>query len=253
MTTFVKQYGLERTGTNAVRTLLEQVIPDVTVLMHVLGDKHSLPVDLARLLEGSGVDGEAALRAVVAATELAPARTTDLRGDRGQLRHLEAISGDLVGEVTAGRLRVLVSTREPYGWVAAYFHWKGWRIKATDEAAAVVGELCDRHNRLVRQWLDLVAQAPRGTAAVVSHEELLGDLDGLVARLVHELDLPTPVGRPDLPLLLGAADWDHERTPVEATRMAHRGRRRVGRRTLPRRLAKVVDQRIDWDLVTPPS
>ncbi len=33
-------------GTNAVRALLERYVPDVTVLMHMLRDKHSPPVDL---------------------------------------------------------------------------------------------------------------------------------------------------------------------------------------------------------------
>ena len=43
MTAFIKQYGEKRTGTNVLRALLHAHYRDVTVLMHMLGDKHSPP------------------------------------------------------------------------------------------------------------------------------------------------------------------------------------------------------------------
>jgi Sulfotransferase family len=48
MTAFIKQYGEKRTGTNVLRALLYSHFRDVTVLMHVLGDKHSPPSPDAR-------------------------------------------------------------------------------------------------------------------------------------------------------------------------------------------------------------
>jgi hypothetical protein len=46
MTAFIKQYGEKRTGTNVLRALLHAHYRDITVLMHVLGDKHSPPSPL---------------------------------------------------------------------------------------------------------------------------------------------------------------------------------------------------------------
>ncbi|HEX3961172.1 MAG TPA: sulfotransferase [Trebonia sp.] len=48
MIAFIKQYGEKRTGTNVLRALLHAHYRDVTVLMHVLGDKHSPPGPAAR-------------------------------------------------------------------------------------------------------------------------------------------------------------------------------------------------------------
>src|SRR5256885_14424379 len=104
MVTFVKQYGLERTGTNAVRALLEGWFERVIVLMHVLGDKHSAPVDLEATLRATARSRDPALAFVLAATDAAPALTTDFSADPLQPAFVRWVAPALYDEVRAGRL-----------------------------------------------------------------------------------------------------------------------------------------------------
>lgn len=65
-------------GTNALRALLEADVPGTRVLMHVLGDTHSPPVDLAEVLSAVERHPQPAL---ALASNLAPSATTALDFD----------------------------------------------------------------------------------------------------------------------------------------------------------------------------
>jgi hypothetical protein len=93
--TFIKQYGIERTGTNVLRALLEGYVGDVVVLMHVLGDKHSPPVDLRAVLGAVEGRPDAGTAFVTAATQAAPASTTDVPEDARQVGYLRTLACDL--------------------------------------------------------------------------------------------------------------------------------------------------------------
>jgi hypothetical protein len=245
--TFIKQYGIERTGTNALRTLIEGSVEGVVVLMHVLGDKHSPPVDLRAIL--SSVEGrpDAALAFVTAATQAAPAATTDLEGDPRQLEHLRTLAPDLYRAVLDGEIRVVVSIRDPYEWVRSMLAYEG-RVRSNaavtdaDRLAPVLRSLCDRFNRCCSAWL-----APG--AAVVRYEELTGDLDPLVERLARALELPGPVrAGARLPRVLGPARWDDEPAVVVDVDFDEVSRRRT---PLPPALLEIVTDCIDWPLLAP--
>jgi hypothetical protein len=245
---FVKQYGLQRTGTNPVRALLDTYVPDVTVLMHVLGDKHSPPVDLQSVLRFAECRANPALTFVTMASLLSPAETTRLGQCARQRAYLQAVAGELYEQVRGEGLRVVLSVRDPCGWVRAAMRWRSWmpayRRAAAVEPVAVLTAMCEEYNRASRTWSDLLAVTP--AAAVVRHEELQGDLDLLLARLVRELELPSvPTHGVSLPHITGEADWDQEPTPFIAEHAARRARRDDDA-SLAAELTAVLRRRIDW-------
>jgi len=254
--TFVKQYGIERTGTNVLRALLEGYVGDVVVLMHVLGDKHSPPVDLQAVL--SAVEGrpDAAMAFVTAATQSAPSSTTDVPGDPRQVEHLRTLARDLYWAALEDEIRVAVSIRNPYEWTRSMLVYQGWiRWRASvvdpDRLAPVVSSLCDRFNSCYSAWLTLVAARSDG-GAVVRYEDLTGDLDPLVERLARALRLAGPVrAGARLPHVLGPAHWDDTRTVVVNVDFEQVSQSRRKLTPLPNRLLEVVTERIDWQLVAP--
>lgn len=257
MTVFVKQYGLERTGTNAVRVLLEQYLPGVRVLMHVLGDKHSPPVDLAAVAGSTADLVDPALEFVTRSTLQAPALTTCLE-DRRQADYIASIANEVYEEVLGGRLRVVLSVREPYAWTRAMLEWHRRFLPPSrtipERAAepAIVESLCDRYNRSNRAWLRLIEQLTKNNrgAAIVRHHEIEGDLDSLLLRLARTLNLPpAPDGGARLPRTLGEAIWDQDPTPRYPEHDVNRRQRAAQLAPLPRHTVEIVHRRIDWSLV----
>jgi hypothetical protein len=207
------------TGTNVLRALLEGYVSDVVVLMHVLGDKHSPPVDLQAVL--SAVEGrpDAAMAFVTAATQSAPSWTTDVPGDPRQVEHLRTLARGLYRAALEDDIRVAVTIRDPYEWARSmlvYQGWIRWRAAVIDpeRLAPVVSSLCDRFNSCYSAWLALAAARSDG-GAVVRYEDLTGDLDPLVERLARALGLAGPVrAGARLPHMVSPAHWDDDRTVV---------------------------------------
>ena len=73
---FLKQYGEKRTGTNYLRALLNANYANAKILMHVLGDKHSPPVNLRAIRAATLTALNPAEAFVWAATLAAPSETT---------------------------------------------------------------------------------------------------------------------------------------------------------------------------------
>jgi hypothetical protein len=223
--------------------------------MHVLGDKHSPPVDLRAVL--SAVEGrpDPATAFVTVATQAAPASTTDVSGDPRQVEYLRMLARDLYRAALADDIRVVVSIRDPYEWAHSMLAYQGWirryaAVADPDRVAPVVSSLCDRFNSCYSAWLALVAARPGG-GAVVRYEDLTGDLDPLVARLAraHRLAGSVRTGA-RLPHVLGPAHWDDSRAVVVNVDFEQvRSRRQLT--PLPDRLVEVVTERIDWQLVAP--
>lgn len=241
MATFIKQYGIERTGTNALRTLLEGSVEGVVVLMHVLGDKHSPPVDLEALLRAVEGRPDAALAFVTAATQAALSATTDLSGDPRQVEHLRGLARDLYRAALEDEIRMVVSVRDPYEWARSMLVYQGrMRSDDLDRLAPALGSLCNRFNRCYSAWLALGAE-------VVRYEELTGDLDPLVERLARTLGLPGPArAGARLPRVLCPARWDDEPAVVVDVAFDEVSRQRT---PLPSPLLDVVTERIDWQLL----
>ena len=260
----VKQYGLQRTGTNALRALLQEHIPGTRVLMHVLGDKHSPPVDLSEVLDAVRRHPQPALAFVTLASRLAPAHTTAIDRDERQRAHLAAVADEVFDAARAGRLRVVVSIRDPYDWARAVLRWTDElpvdAPRAVDLLVPRVRGMCEHFNLCYRAWLALVDRSRQG-ASVVRVEDLGDPLDALLSRLARELDLPYPAHvpvaagparpgsdarrQPILQRRLGATRWDDAPIAVDA----ELEERPAVREPLPDLLAAVVTDRIDWSLI----
>lgn len=239
---FVKQYGAEASGTNALRAALHGV-PGVVVLMHVLGDKHSPPT---RLVLGEAVDwSRPAATLVREATVERPALSTDL-ADPGQAAYVDAVAEPLVAALRSRALRIAVSVRDPYGWAAAIMRraaWPRWADGSlTPSARRALETACRRASDAYRSWFDLVDARP-ALSAVVRHEDLVaGRAD--VERLAS---YGAPVRPP--PGLALSAHWDDVPPRVHHVRFDDpvlRRRRRTDE--LDSDLRSVVARAIDWEV-----
>jgi hypothetical protein len=180
---FIKQYGEARSGTNWLRTLLQQNYANVVVLMHVLGDKHSAPVDIEDVLLRTVSEPDPDLAFVCAATLAAPAETTNLR-DSGQSEYLRRLASPLAEAVRSGRLCYAVSVKHPFAQAASWLRWLRLQSRPLD-IVAEVRRLRVQANRRLHRWLEL-AEAADGRSIIVRYEDLLGDtghmLDGIAFR-----------------------------------------------------------------------
>ena len=126
---WVKQFGLERSGTNYVKALLEMSSPDVRVLATVLGSKHAPPD----------------LEAQVARLEL---------GDVGiAVTDLDASDFPLIIEAYRDRtMGVVLCVRDVVTWMDAYERHMARREK---REAVVLGR--DQVEALARTWAQWVS------------------------------------------------------------------------------------------------
>ena len=241
---------------------VQEHIPGTRVLMHVLGDKHSPPVDLSEVLDAVRRHPQPALAFITSASRLAPAQ----RRRRPRRASAGASRGDGrrgVRRGTSGRLRVVVSIRDPYDSAHTVFMDRraGGRCSPGGRPAGpTVRGMCKRFNLSYRAWLALVDGSRQG-ASVVRVEDLGDPLDALLSRLARELDLPYPAHvpvaagtarpggdarrQPILQRRLGATRWDDAPIAVDA----ELEERPAEREPLPDLLAAVVTDRIDWSLI----
>jgi len=139
---YVKQYGIERSGTNLLKLLLEEYV-HARVLSNPLGGKHHAPAELDwdwSPLVARGFTSQYEQTNVKAAHD---------RGDLG----------------------FILSVKNPYAWCISFAEWAERltkrRVSVTPEA---VTKWMGRWNKLHRAWLDFF-EGKR--AAVVRYEDLL--------------------------------------------------------------------------------
>jgi glycosyltransferase involved in cell wall biosynthesis len=243
----VKQYGEKRTGTNLLQYCLEQNCPDVLVLIHVLGGKHSPPVDLNAVWDAVAGHVNRDHAFVKAATHGRPAETTR-QDDAAQEAFVETW-GPAVGRAyAAGRLRFAVSIKDPYAWIASVRRIERW---PADDDATSIAIACRRFNRRYREWLGLQTAYP-GRVRVIRYEDLLADLPATMNAFAGWLGLAGREfrwSRPDEAVV--ATHWDHVAArpaggvPFDPTYYSER--RYLADLTASARA--VVRAEIDWDLL----
>lgn len=248
----VKQYGERRTGTNALRALLMENFADLLVLMHVLGDKHSAPVDLAahvRAWQALAPDVAADRDLVRSATMAAPAMTTDEHNERQRAR-LDAVAGDVARAVRSSSLRYLISVRDPYTWLPSVLAFHGFLPYGILDLRTVqcATAMCERANRMHAAWSALLDdEAQRCT--VVRFEDQVADPLGVALRVGKSLGVSRKdAGGPALDIERNVlpAGWDHSPPELGMPWQPPPGRDVVFESCSY--LAALASDRIDWSL-----
>ncbi len=261
--TFLKQYGGRRTGTNLLRTLVAESFHDVVVLMHVLGDKHSAPVDLDRLRDETAGSKDPSFELVTRATWDRPAATT--RPDcPKQQAFLREVAAPLFEAVRSDRLGFLISVKDPYAWaysIAAFEGWYGrryrllvprlfdrWNRRRVDRR---LREACRELNRTTAAWLDLRSRHPERTT-IVRVEDLAADPRAALEELArrHRLEWRGPGPRLPPAGNMAPARWDHVMSLEREIRQdEHRDRTRRVLLRLADVLHRAVSDEVSWPLM----
>lgn len=266
---FLKQYGERRTGTNYVRSLLEANVPNLVVLMHVLGDKHSVP---ARLLTPDCKSQEEAYQWAKTITERAHARYTN-PNDPAQQAYIRSIALELAAAVRAEKLGFIISIKDPYAWAASISAYNGWLPHGLPRAptprsmsawkmkiAAKVKEIwalrylsaaCQEFNRKYWSWHALHEQF-KTRSSIVRYEDLLSDPPCVLRSIAdkHGLELtPAQILTPSETVLW--AEWDHLPPPASHERFdaSYYHEKKYLERLTPA-MRDMITESIDWTLLS---
>jgi hypothetical protein len=246
---FLKQYGERRTGTNALRALIAANFPNVVVLMHLLGDKHSPPVALDALWREVQWRDDAAFELVSRATFDAPSLTT-VRNDRRQLAEVRRWAAPVAEAHANGTLGWVISIRDPYAWALSVARFLGWATRRVlpDGRADDVRAACARFNESYAAWLALA----ESRTLVVRHEDLVRDPEAVVRTLAQKFGCERAPEFVAVDRVVEPAIWDGMAMPTQMLpydREHYAGEGHVS--GLPALHRDVVTETIDWELVRP--
>jgi hypothetical protein len=253
---YLKQYGERRTGTNFLRAILLENHPVAYPVMHVLGDKHSPPVDLAAELEKTRDLPDADLEFITRATLAAPAKTTCAEQVEQQI-HLRKLARPLTACVREDRLGFLISTKHPYPWAASLARFRKWtqeidgRRQMSPEYAANLAEACTLFNQRHRAWLEL-HDRNTSRSAIIRHEDLLEKPAEVIAGLERQFGLWRLPGKLRIPQrTVAPTNWDQNAPWLDEKvfdRKLYTARQYENQ--LSPDLWNIVTGTIDWELMT---
>lgn len=165
--TFVKVYGLQRSGTNWMKFLLEANFDDVIAVDLPLGSKHELPRPKEALEEWRHM----------------AERPIDTDRVPYTLDQLE-------GALTAGDVRAVVVIKPLLPWLVSFFRYR--RLKERDAYPELTPDLA---GRWTRRWIDMNAALVTSTpafgwrSAIVDYHALLEHFDRAMRSLQQSLEL----------------------------------------------------------------
>lgn len=168
-TTFVKIYGLQRSGTNWLKYLLERNFVDTVVVDLPLGNKHEAPrpAEALRAWRSPGSDR--------------PAGAPD---------ELPYCLGDLERAFADGEVRAVAVVKPLLAWLLSFHRFR--RLKEPDRYAVLdakmITQWTDRWISTNLAYLDGLAEL-RWKHAVIDYRELVLALPPTMARLGSELAL----------------------------------------------------------------
>lgn len=162
---FIKQFGLQRSGTNAVKALLEVNFPDIRVLTTYLGNKHK-PTNYQSLVDQS---------------------------DDPDFQEYDLTSNDVteIKELVASKdLPILFQIKKPIPWFESYFRYNEKKIKfrnpdanpVFDEKWVTTG--LKYWSECLTSWLELSKKYPN--SLIIEHMEILTNPDNVVQRIMSK-------------------------------------------------------------------
>ena len=248
MTTFLKQYGAQRTGTNYLRVLLQKNYSDVCTLMHILGDKHSPPPPFDDLWTEAKKESNPALVFVSQATFRHPSLSTSAKDPR-QHETVRQIAEPLTQAYLSRTLGFVVSIKNPYAWVssiAVYEREIGRRAPLPHRLEGFARTQCLRFNDLYRSWLD--AARDGFPTLVVRHEDLVSDPERVLDEIDERFGLRRTGPFLDEPGTMPMVFWDFNMpsmtNAVPFDRSYYLSERYLDR--LSPEIVRTVTETIDW-------
>ena len=165
MSTFLKQYGERRTGTNYLRYLLQANYADTVVLMHILGDKHSPPQPFDDLWQATRDTPEPDVAFVERATRAVSRNSGDR--ERADVRRIAA---EVAEAWQRGAIGTLISIKDPYAWVLSMARYEQWRPLGPLQDEERLVTACRTFNEKYAAWLQWARTNP---SSIIRYEDLL--------------------------------------------------------------------------------
>jgi hypothetical protein len=246
---FLKQYGERRSGTNYLRFLVQANFDDVTVLMHVLGDKHRAPSPFDALWRETRSAADPARDFVWRAT-FEPPWPPSLLPDRAGEGEVLRVAGPVATAFAAGEIGFLVSLKDPYAWARSVSTYLGLTRRPAEQRPRLLEQECGRFNLVYRAWLGLARERP---SCLVRHEDLVRDPEAVLDAVGRRFDLRRKGSLLiDSRASMSKQFWDD--IPITTTgtpfdRGYYRERRYLDE--LPDADREVVTAAIDWALLEP--
>jgi hypothetical protein len=166
---FIKQYGLPRSGTNAMKALIEINYPNVRVLTAFLGNKHD------------STDWET----IVSSSNSKDFEEYDLtKDDVTKIKQL----------IKAVELPIIIHIKKPIPWFESYFRYQKKKIQWNNPSANLSFDIdwCRKCARLweekVLSWLNLANQHPVN-CIIVEHMEILVNPENVLNAIVSKFGL----------------------------------------------------------------
>lgn len=246
---YFKQYGARRSGTNYLRALLEQNIEHAIVLMHTLGDKHNIPVDLKKYLSAFPDD---ALGFVKAASDAIPAENSSSLSYE-QLSYLTLHASALTNAVLNEKIHFLISIKNPYAWINSMFkNVAARRPEATETLKNKLHELirqqCADYNNVYSKYWEHFKKHPHQTT-IVRYEDLIENPDAIINNLLIRLNIPVCTNYTDVSTTVFPTDWDQVESKSQTGKQPFDRNYYLEQRymhDLDAGMISVLEEEIDW-------
>lgn len=246
---FVKQYGAERTGTNVLRLLLKKRFMDIEVLMHVLGDKHSLPVNYESLKESLKQPTDP-YEEIYWETINRPSLTTDVT-DQVQEQYIRNISPELARAILEDRLFFFISIKNPYSWIYSFLkHQHMLSGQWGGKNYLYLVKVCKSFNKRYRAWMSLLEKYPEKTY-LVRFEDLINGPEELAKSIRKMFHFEEVSESPFLHTkIVNPTHWDNTETCVDTESFDkdfYRSHAYLNSLTPP--IIEIIKNSMDWTLM----
>ena len=166
---FIKQFGLQRSGTNAMKALLEINYPNVRVLTNYLGNKHSA-CTWDSIVESSNSQNYSEFDLL------------DLEIEK--IREL----------IAREDLPIIIHVKKPIPWFESYFRYQKKKIQFLNPEANPIFDIdwCIKCSKIweeqIVSWITLANQFP-DNCIIIEHKETLLNTENVLANIVNKFNL----------------------------------------------------------------
>lgn len=181
----IKQYGLERSGTNYIRALIEQNIDNVRVISNLFGHKHKKYTPINYIAYDYKKDKEVK-------TEL----------DDEKINHIRQ-------QFIEDKVYYLITVKEPYSWIVSYN--KCYWIEENNGPLNYdkIIRYCNIWNETHKNWLENIIYQNK-KYFIVMYNDLLINPENIIKSISKQFDLKQKTKFSDIHnYMKEGADWDY--------------------------------------------